>query len=253
VNINYLEWFEDDIAIIGYLKKVSTQDNYSVYEPSLGLLQIKQENDRMSLLLVHDLCDPICDPQPTDEADEDSIHQRYIIRFIKEWDIFVVASNLSSEVSIVQYDRSPFSLTIMEPDDALKLPIDDDFNESLPTGLAISFNASKEVFAMDTYIPPCPLIVLTSSTGIIQLTSFVHHEKCSFPIRELTKPHLMIKRSSNVSNEMQSISSVLPLESSDSKVVPLPSTSTLFGGGPLSTGTYIYIYTSKYIYMYMYI
>jgi hypothetical protein len=125
VTTHYLEWFEDDTAIIGYLKKVSTQDNYSVYEPSLGLLQIKQEKDRMSLLLVHDLCDPVCDPQPTDEADEDSIHQQYIIRFIKEWDLFVVASNLSSEVSIVQYDRSSFSLTIMEPDDALKLPIDD--------------------------------------------------------------------------------------------------------------------------------
>jgi hypothetical protein len=134
-----------------------------------------------------------------------------------------------------------------------------DFNESLPTGLALSFNASKEVFAMDTYIPPCPLIVLTSSTGIIQLTSFVHQEKGSFPIRELTKPHLMIKKSSTISNGMQSTSSVLTLGNSDSKVqgnseskvVPLPSTSTLFGGGPLSTGTYIYMYILRSIYIYI--
>jgi hypothetical protein len=51
VNIHYLEWFEDDTAIIGYLKKLSPQDDYSVYQPSLGLLQVKQEGEKISLLL----------------------------------------------------------------------------------------------------------------------------------------------------------------------------------------------------------
>ena len=35
----------------------------------------------------------------------------------------MVASNLSTEMSIVQLDRSSSSLIIMEPEDALKLPI----------------------------------------------------------------------------------------------------------------------------------
>lgn len=85
MNIHHLEWFEADTAIIGYLKKVSIQANYSVYQPSLGLIKIKPEDNPISLLLTHDLIDPVCDPQPTDESDEDSCYQKYIIRFIKEW------------------------------------------------------------------------------------------------------------------------------------------------------------------------
>ena len=39
-------------------------------------------------------------------------------------EMFVVASNLSPEVSVLRYSRDDSSLTILEPEDALKLPID---------------------------------------------------------------------------------------------------------------------------------
>ena len=63
-----------------------------------------------------------------------------------------------------------------------------DFNESLPFGIAISRNAVKDVFCMDTFVPPCPLISMISSTGILQLTSYADSLKIYSPISKLAQP-----------------------------------------------------------------
>ena len=63
-----------------------------------------------------------------------------------------------------------------------------DFNESLPFGIAISRNAVKDVFCMDTFVPPCPLISMISSTGILQLTSYADSSKIYSPISKLAQP-----------------------------------------------------------------
>ena len=44
---------------------------------------------------------------------------------------------------------------------------------------------------MDTFVPPCPLISMISSTGVLQLASFVDSEKTYTPVSVLCVPVLV--------------------------------------------------------------
>ena len=74
---------------MGYIKKESTTDSYSVYSSSIGLLKIngsdKDDNTCATFGNFEDMNDQVCSLPPTDEADEMSINQRYMTRYIKEW------------------------------------------------------------------------------------------------------------------------------------------------------------------------
>ena len=74
---------------MGYIKKESTNDLYSVYGSSIGLLKINgSDKDDFSCATFgnfEDMNDQVCSLPPTDEADAMSINQRYMTRYIKEW------------------------------------------------------------------------------------------------------------------------------------------------------------------------
>lgn len=74
---------------MGYIKKESTTDSYSVYSSSIGLLKTngsdKGDFTCATFGNFEDMNDQVCSLPPTDEADEMSINQRYMTRYIKEW------------------------------------------------------------------------------------------------------------------------------------------------------------------------
>ena len=74
---------------MGYIKKESSTDTYSVYGSSIGLLKIegsdKDDFAGATFGNFEDMNDQVCSLPPTDEADEISINQRYMTRYIKEW------------------------------------------------------------------------------------------------------------------------------------------------------------------------
>ena len=84
--IHHLQWFEAETVLIGYSMVISSSDSYDVYGSSLGLIKINRKGDGSAEFgSFFDLDDPVCNLPPTDEADEVSLHQKYLTRFVSEW------------------------------------------------------------------------------------------------------------------------------------------------------------------------
>ena len=83
--IHHLNWFEDGTLLAGYIWQESS-DNAQVHQSSLALIRVDLSgSNSCTLEVIDDLDDPVCDRQPTDEADELSKDQQYFTRYIKEW------------------------------------------------------------------------------------------------------------------------------------------------------------------------
>lgn len=89
MKIHHLDWFERESVLVGYIKRESSADAYSIYGSSLGLLKIegcdRDDFTGASFGSFEDMNDQVCSLPPTEEADEMSVKQRYMTRFIKEW------------------------------------------------------------------------------------------------------------------------------------------------------------------------